>query len=315
VDPIPALLACGHPAVVALTRRDLLDDRTVSVEDLWELPEPTRLLKRQLSDGRWRYPNPKPEVRTVDDYDQLETYRQLAVLVHKYGLDHRHPAVERASLFLASFQSDDGDYRGIYGRQYTPNYSAAITELLITVGYADSRPVEATLRWLHAMRQNDGGWAIPTRTRGMLLDIMRTDTKAVEPDREAPSSHLITGIVLRALAAHPDHRRSPATRKAGRWLKSRFFLRDHYPDHAAASYWTTYSYPFWWTDLLSALTTLIALGFRPSDPDLARGLAWFVDHQDETGLWNPGRNRPKRPDSDWWVALAVCRMLRAAGRL
>ena len=70
------MLRYGHPAIVAFTRRDLLDDRSVRVSDLWALPEACRVLARQRPDGRWRYPNPKPEIRPVDGCDQLETYRQ-----------------------------------------------------------------------------------------------------------------------------------------------------------------------------------------------------------------------------------------------
>ncbi len=94
-------------------------------------------------------------------------------------------------------------------------------------------------------------------------------------------------------------------------LKSRFFRRDAYPDRAAPSYWLVFSYPYWWTDLLSALDSLAQIGFRADDPDIARGVAWFTENQEANGLWNTGRNRPKHPDSDLWVGLAICRMLNA----
>lgn len=123
--------------------------------------------------------------------------------------------------------------------------------------------------------------------------------------------HLVTGIVVRALAAHSRYRHSADTRRAAELLKSRFFHRDVYPDRAASSNWLIFSYPFWWTDLLSALDSLAQIGFRPDDPDIARGMAWFLDNQDPSGLWNTGRNRPKGPHSDLWVGLAICRMLNA----
>ena len=233
------------------------------------------------------------------------------MLVCKFGLDRQHPAVAAAAGFLSSCQTGAGDYRGIYGRQYTPNYSAAITELLIRAGYEHTAQVENAMRWLLSMRQDDGGWAIPTRTLGMSLNVMLTARDTVDPDRSRPSSHLITGIVLRALAAHPRYRHSADTRCAAELLKSRFFRRDVYPDRAAPSNWLIFSYPFWWTDLLSALDSLARIGFRPGDPDIARGVAWFTGNQEPGGLWNTGRNRPKGPHSDLWVGLAICRMLHA----
>ena len=167
------------------------------------------------------------------------------------------------------------------------------------------------MQWLLAVRQDDGGWAIPTRTLGMSLNAMLTARETVEPDRSRPSSHLVTGIVVRALAAHPRYRHSADTRRAAELLKSRFFHRDVYPDRAAPSNWLIFSYPFWWTDLLSALDSLAQIGFRPDDPDIVRGMAWFIDNQEPNGLWNTGRNRPKGPHSDLWVGLAICRMLNA----
>jgi hypothetical protein len=219
--------------------------------------------------------------------------------------------VMAAVVFLSSCQTEAGDYRGIYGRQYTPNYSAAITELLIRAGYEHSAQVENAMRWLLSMRQDDGGWAIPARTLGMSLSVMLTARETFEPDRSRPSSHLVTGIVMRAFAAHPGYRHLADTRRAAELLKSRFFHRDVYPDRAAPSNWLIFSYPFWWTDLLSALDSLAQIGFRAGDSDIARGVAWFFDNQEPGGLWNTGRNRPKGPYNDLWVGLAVCRMLNA----
>ena len=312
-DPLPMLLGCDNAAVRCLARRDLLGEPSAPLTSLWQLPEVLRVAARQQADGRWKYPGGKPWIRSPADYDQLETYRQLAVLVCKYGLDRHHPAVAGAARFLSSFQTGAGDYRGIYGRQYTPNYSAAITELLIRAGYESGRQVAKTMRWLLSMRQDDGGWAMPTRTLGMPLTAMLTAADTMEPDRSRPSSHLITGIVLRALAAHRSYRHSAAARQAGTLLKSRFFLRDAYPDRAAPSYWLVFSYPYWWTDLLSALDSLTQAGFGRSDPDIARGVSWFARNQEANGLWNTGHNRPKGPDSDLWVGLAICRMLNTAG--
>jgi hypothetical protein len=309
-DPIGPLLVADDAALRSLARRELLGESTPEIS-LAELPAVRWAVARQQPDGRWKYPGGNPDIRSQAAYDQLETYRQLGVLVCKFGLDRRRPAVAAAAGFLSSFQTEAGDYRGIYGRQYTPNYSAAITELLVRAGYEGSAQVENAMRWLLSMRQDDGGWAIPTRTLGLPLNVMLTARETLEPDRSRPSSHLVTGIVLRALAAHPRYRHSADTRRAADLLKSRFFRRDAYPDRAAPSYWLVFSYPFWWTDLLSALDSLAQIGFRAADPDIARGVAWFTGNQEPSGLWNTGRNRPKGPHSDLWVGLAICRMLKA----
>lgn len=309
-DTVDRLLGADDQALVHRVRRDLLGQSPGPIEQVWELTAVRRVLARQKPDGRWTYSGGDHDIRSAASYDQLETYRQLGILVHKFGLDHRHPAIGAAAEFLRSFQTDIGDYRGIYGCQYTPNYSAAITELLITAGYGRSPQVQHCMQWLMSMRQDDGGWAVPTRTLDLPLKVMVSSGQTFEPDRARPSSHLITGIVLRALTAHPEYRCAQATRRAGDLLASRLFTRDTYPDHAAPSYWLQFSYPFWWTDLLSALDSLTRAGYRTDDPSIARGTRWFVDNQQPDGLWNAGRNRPKGPYSDLWVAFAVCRMLK-----
>ena len=141
-----------------------------------------------------------------ENYDQLETFRQLGILVEKFGFTRQHPSIERAATYLLSFQTDEGDLRGIYGNQYAPTYVGAILEVLIKAGYADDPRIAKALAWLLAMRQSDGGWAIPVRTVGVpfpeFIDVER-HPRPLAPDRSKPSSHLVTGMVLRAFAAHP----------------------------------------------------------------------------------------------------------------
>jgi hypothetical protein len=292
-DALGPLASAEHPAISYFARRDLLGATVPPVMTLWDLPACRRLIGRQQRDGSWRYSGGRPEIRSQSHYDLLETYRQVGVLVEKYGLTKAHPGMRRAADFLFSFQTRDGDFRGIYGNQYSPNYTAAITELLIKAGYQSSPQVSLAMTWLLSMRQEDGGWALPLRTRDRKLDVVAMWGRPLEPDRSRPSAHLITGIVLRALAAHGRYRSSSAMRQAADLLKSRFFTRDSYPDHVWPGSWLVFSYPFWWTDLVSALDSLTQAGYRRDDPDVARGLAWLVEHQEPNGLWRCGFNRPK----------------------
>lgn len=313
-DALAPLLQSDNRAIAYFALRDLVGAPVGGIESMWELPECRRILARQQENGSWRYPGGNHTIRTEAQYDLLETYRQVGVLVEKHGLTKDHPAMGRAARFLFSFQTEAGDFRGIYGSQYSPNYSAAITELLIKARYQSSRQVGRAMTWLLGMRQDDGGWAIPLRTQGGSLDAIAMGHKTLEPDRSKPSANLITGIVLRALAAHERYRSSPEMKEAGELLKTRFFKRDRYPDHVSAASWLVFSYPFWWTDLLSALDSLTKAGFGRDDPDVESGLAWFGEHQEPNGLWQTGHNRPKDRYSDLWVALAVCRVLQRTYR-
>lgn len=311
-DPRPSLLEYGNQAVEWFTRRDLMEQDPGPIESLWEMSEPARLLRKQGADGRWRYPPSDERIRSRDGYDQLETFRSLLHLVHKFGMDRRSEAIVSGAEFLFSSQTDEGDFRGIYGAQYSPNYSAAIMEVLVRSGYVDDSRIRKGMDWLLSTRQDDGGWAIPFRTAGGSISdfFMDKGMGTVQGDRSKPSSHLITGIVLRAFAACPRYHHRTEIREAGELLKSRFFKRDKYPDRVAPSYWENITFPFWQTDILSAMDALSLIGFGMGDEDIRCGLEWLIDDQGEDGLWRSRYAKGKDPNIHHWVSLAACRVIK-----
>jgi hypothetical protein len=314
-NPIPMLVKSQDRVVFYFASRDLLGKSEELVETRWKLPEAMRILGRQKEDGSWKYHGGKETIRTQEDYDQLETYRVLGILVEKYCFTWKHPAIQQAADFLFSFQTAEGDFRGIYGSQYTPNYSAAIMELLTKAGYENDARIEKGFKWLLTMRQNDGGWAIPCRTLTgrEYLSFTHAMKKAepVKPDRSKPFSHLVTGVVLRAFAAHPRHRNTGEAKLAGELLKSRFFQPDAYPDRKAASFWTKFTYPFWFTDMLSSLDSLSLLGYTSDDPCVNEAARWFIDRQQENGIWKVKLLRSGGDKNlNLWVSLAICRVLQ-----
>jgi hypothetical protein len=310
-DPVPALLAAADPALSWAVRHDLLGE-PLDAAELWELPEPLAVAGRQLADGSWAYPGGR--ARGAEDYDQYATYLQLQVLVGKYRFDRRHPSMRAAAEYLLGAQTGEGDLRGLYGNQYSPNYTAATLALLLQGGYQGEARVEHGLRWLLGMRQLDGGWALPFRTlvgrpEAWSLKFALALPRPVEPDRAQPSSHLVTGIVLRALTAAPDHRQSRATVTAARLLASRFFTADCYPDRRDASYWTKFGFPFRWTDLVSSLDSVTLAGLGRENPQVARGLDWLRDNQGPDGLWRSRYEKSKDPLIHHWVSFAIARIL------
>jgi hypothetical protein len=310
VDPLPALLDSGNEALVYLARRDLLGGPVGPVEALWRLPEPQKVLRKQLSGGAWGYSGGKRADASVEDYDQIETFRMLGLLVAKYGLSRNHPAIQRAGEYLFSRQTAEGDFRGIYGCQFTPNYTGAIMELLVQAGWeADSR-IERGFRWLLSVRQSDGGWAIPLCVAGARWDAATLGGRTILPDPGRPSSHMVTGMALRAFAAHPEYSRSAEARAAGCLLAARLFLRDTYPGRQTPDFWLKCSYPFWFTDLPSALDSLSLLGFSSAEPSIAKALAWFADRQQDDGGWDLSLLRNADEQLRLWLTLAICRVLK-----
>jgi len=307
------LASSSNPAIAFFARRDLLGERPGPVSDVWELREPLRIIRRQTSDGSWRYPGRNASLRSPEDYDQIETFRQLAILVEQYGFTREHTAIARAAEFLLSFQTSEGDIRGIYGNQYATTYVGAIMELLVKAGYAKDPRIATTFNWLLATRQSDGGWAIPMRTLGHryrdFLDVER-HPEPLAPDRSKPFSHLVTGMVLRAFAADPNWHDAPEVSRAGELLTSRLFKRDQYADRGDPSYWERVSFPFWFTDIVSALDTLSRLGVSPRSAPVATALQRLSELQRGDGTFALKLLRTRGKDLPWWICLAVYRSLR-----
>ena len=119
-DPIKPLIGSDHAAVRYFTQRDILQKTVSPIEALWDLKVPRQILRKQKTDGSWKYPG-KTSWHTTD-YSQLETYREMGFLVQMYGLNRDHPAIEKTAGYFFSKQSPKGDFRGIYANQYSPNY-------------------------------------------------------------------------------------------------------------------------------------------------------------------------------------------------
>jgi len=309
-DPLVPLISSKDKAIVYFTKRDLLEKEIEPPETLWNLPPAIKIIKQQQEDGSWMYPAWKSKLNEPENYNLLETYRQLGFLVEKYGFTKEHDAIENAAEYVFSCQTDEGDISGFYGTQYSPNYTGAITELLIKAGYSDDHRVKRVLKWLLSMRQEDGGWAIAMRTNNAkYLDVVNSPI-VFEPNRQKPFSHMVTGIVLRAFAAHSKYRNNEAVKVAGELLTSRFFKLDKYADRKGVEYWTKVSFPFWWTDIVSSLDSLSYLGFTISHPQIKLALETLRDKQSESGIWDLKLLKTKDQNLSVWIILAICRIVK-----
>ncbi|MFC2156252.1 hypothetical protein ACFLT9_00305 [Acidobacteriota bacterium] len=309
-DPIEPLLLCGYDRVVFFTRRDLLGETMGDVSEFWRSKDAQRIIIRQKSDGRWEYPNPKERIRKKEHYDLLETYRQLGYLVEYFGFDRTHSSIRLAKEFVFKYQSGEGDIRGIYWNQYSPNYTAGFLELFLKAGYSDDEEILKGLEWLLSIRQDDGGWTIPIRTTKGKISTWSEDAPPVQPDRTKRYSYMVSGVVLRAFAHHLDYREREEVKKAAELVLSRIFRRDYYPDRGTPEFWTKFSFPYWYTDLIAVLDPISRLGFKPDHPKVAEGIQWFRDNQEENGTWKLRLLKGEKYEQPHWMALNICRLLK-----
>ena len=309
-EAIKTLLNSGNKALTAFTKRNLLAEK-VDIEELWNLPRVKKILKYQQSNGSWTYPNKKATLHSPTNYNQYQTYKTVAELVEFYGLNKKHDAIKKAANYLFSFQTKEGEFRGMYGNQYSPNYSASITEFLIKAGYTGTR-IDRSLDWLLGMRQDDGGWAIPLRTRNRELEALN-EKETIEPDKNKTFSHLVTGIVLRPFSLMAAYRGK--VKDAGMLLADRVFTRDKYADRVGVEYWTKFTFPYHWTDILSTIDMLTLLGIC-NHPKISEIMRWFEKHKKEDGTYEVSvMAGAKYKGVKYWITLQYLTVLKRLGEL
>jgi len=131
----------------------------------------------------------------------------------------------------------------------------------------------------------------------------------VKPDKSKPFSHLVTGMVLRALAESPTWKKSKEAHEAGELLLSRFFKADKYDDRRESIFWEEMTYHFWATDILSCLDSLSKIGFSAENRKVQQSLEWLLKMRNSKGYWESNYRKAALEDH-LWVTFAVLRVFK-----
>lgn len=317
---IEFLLARGNLPILYWLKKDILEvpvDR--EHRNLQKFAVRIRILKRQKPDGTWCRKKFEGQPHWERTYCIVETLRS-AFRLYNYGCTYEDESIQKAIEFLFSTQSEEGDFRGAYLNEYAPTYHALTLELLCLYGLDKDERTQKGFRWILDNRQEDGGWVIPYRTIDKQELKSRYNLEAqlnldpIKPDKSRPFSHLVTGMVLRALAESPTWRDSREAWEAGELLLSRFFRQDKYEDRRLTSFWEEITYPFWATDILSSLDSLSKIGFDAHHEKVQQGLKWLQRKQKKEGYWESGVAKSALEDH-LWVTLAVLRVIKRFGLL
>jgi hypothetical protein len=287
-DPIPILLREGPASLTARVRRDLIDDdEAPRGSELLAYPDVKAFLKKQGPKGAFPAKPAEKALGPEKFATHLATIRALERMA-EFGLDVSIPAVAAAAELVLSTQAKDGGIAALTigekktdkGKVVAVHFQGWALAALCRVGLdADPRVAEG-FKFLLQWRQADGGWA----WRGVRCD---------SPAR--PSSHLITGMALRAFAASPSRRSSREARRAAELLATRFLQPDRYPDRKAPSYWEQLAEPRLYVDMLDALDTVTAVGLGKENSGVRTAEAYVRGRQALDGLWYPGP--PPAPDA------------------
>lgn len=292
-DPIPRLLREGAPSVLARVRRDLIDDSEAPTPDeVAEYPEVKSLVKKIEKDGSFTPRASDKELGSAKFALCLATIRALDRLadlgLRAAGDSAIAKPLTKVADFILSSQESDGSI-GDLALSDNPKGRTKVVALhfqgwalsaLCRAGFEADARIEKGFQYLLSLRQDDGGWA----WRGV-----RTDSAA------RPSSHLITGMVLRAFASSKDRRGSREARRAAELLATRFLQPDRYEDRKAPSYWEILTEPRFYTDVLDALDTITSIGLGKENSGVRTAEAYLRGRQAKDGLWYPGT--PVKGDS------------------
>jgi len=315
---IEFLLARGNLPILYWLKKDILEvpvDR--EFKNLQKFASRIRILKSQKTNGGWCKRKYEGHPRWEKTYYIVETLKNMFKL-YNFGCSLKDEEIKKAIKFVLSTQSEAGDFRGAYLNEYAPTYHALSLEILCLFGLDKDEKVQKGFRWIINNRQDDGGWVIPYRTIDQELLKNRYNYEAqlklepIKPDKSQPFSHLVTGMILRALAASRTWSKSKEAWKAGELLLSRFFKADKYNDRWLPSFWEELAYPFWATDILSSLDSLSRIGFPVENENIQKGLNWMLKKQNKQGYWEAGNEKSSIEDH-LWVTFAALRVLKRFG--
>ena len=285
-DPIPRLLREGTPSVLARVRRDLIDDSEApTAHEIASYREVQAVLRKMEKDGSFAPRVPEKGMGSGTFAVCLATVRALDRLadlgLRVEGDGSATPQLHKMADVILASQTSDGGIADLALAE-TPKVRSKIVALhfhgwaisaLCRAGFESDPRVEKGFQLLLSLRQDDGGWA----WRGV-----RTASAA------RPSSHLVTGMVLRAFASSAQRCTSREARRAAELLATRFLQPDRYEDRKAASYWEILTEPRFYTDVLDALDTITSIGLGKENSGVRTAEAYLRSRQSSDGLWYPG---------------------------
>ncbi len=219
------------------------------------------------------------------------------------GLSSRHPAVQRACLWLLGkqiFQRGDWSQKNPYlasggwafefhNNWYPDIDDSAVVLMALAEGLPDRQrhrtALDRGLHWCLGMQSSNGGFAAfdTDNTKAWLNAIPFADLKAlIDPPTED-----VTGRVLEMLGLFGYTKVHPAASRAIAFLRSM-----QQPDGSWYGRWgVNYIYGTW-----SVLCGLKSIGEDMSQPYIRRAVAWLLAHQNDDGGWGETCESYKRPE-------------------
>lgn len=265
-----------------------------------------------LADGLAAWPSP-PLGRAYDPKDPIWRLGMAA----DFGLKKDDPRIATAAEQVLDLQADDGGFlQGGFDHAASWNtrpyicISHVMTYALAVFGYLGDERLERAYAYALNWQRLDGGW----HPNALNLPGGKKEAE--------PSCPFGTVNVLRALAAHPQHRQSNTARRAAELLLDLWERRDGYRPvgFGIGSTWKKLQYPLVQYQVLKTLDTLSMIPAVHSDPRYREMLNLLLSKRNPDGTWTAdGINKPyaafdfgqKKAPSGWLTFLAVRILMRS----
>nr|MDO8083942.1 hypothetical protein [Candidatus Sigynarchaeum springense] len=94
-------------------------------------------------------------------------------------------------------------------------------------------------------------------------------------------------------------------------MRTIYAYADAYSSRKNSAYWTKYSFPFWWTDLVYVLAAISSMPVSRGDPGIRKALMYIRDDQCPEGTWKFPLLKDKSLASlARWLNFSLCRALK-----
>jgi hypothetical protein len=281
-----------------------------------------KMLTKQNSDGTW--PIPKDRKAEEDEgpgppygWTYITMLRNLYML-HEYWVPRDEGYINEALELILSWQDPEGYIRGpepdMIPRVY---YNGLALGVFIKFGMSRDPRIAAITDWLLKTQRPDGGWNVPyiqdmkyrpefahMKMSEFISLKMAGKTPEYDPREydEIPSCIWTTLGALRGISNYRTFNRDERIRKAGDFILDRFFKRNYHPSfYQSDKNWTMLKFPTYFGSGLTALDTLIHLGFGPEDERMQKPIRWVLDSRSKDGLWH--RSERPHPIDDQWISM------------
>lgn len=318
-NPLPLLIKTNNSALLYFVRRDLLDENVQPISNIWNTDEVNKIVNKQQYEGSWK--SKKRKIETSQNYDLIETWKQIRFLIDKYEMNTDHMCIQASAKYIFSCQTAEGDIRGFLGNQYASYYTGAMLGLLIKAGFTNDNHIDKGLKWLLSVRQNDGGWIgspiykLPLNKQ--IVAITKEEKTIRDWDRTKPLCLNSTGMILRAFSNHPIYRKSEEAIKAAILLKKHFFMENNYSTYKHKDHWLFFQFPYWWNNLIAALDSISKIIPWKNDEDIQKAINWVLQHQEDNGLWKMSYSSihkntitKKTYDMQLWITYVILKILK-----